>query len=290
MIISVASGKGGTGKTLVATSLAVSLAAQGMRVQLLDCDVEEPNAHLFLRPQFTQDEKVVIPVPRIDMDRCWYCGQCAKICAFKAIAVFWNYVTVFPELCHGCGACSYICPQEAISEEEREIGIIQAGPAGQIALVKGELNIGESLAPPVIRAVKQHAATGDVVIIDAPPGTSCPMVEAVKRSDCCLLVTEPTPFGQHDLGLAVEVMRTLGIPCGVIINRDEGDNFQVEQYCHQEGLPIWLRIPFETEIAVLYSQGVTLAADRPEWQQHFQRIFGLCENLVAIRRAASEGY
>jgi len=198
MIIAIASGKGGTGKTLVATSLALSLKDKE-RVQLLDCDVEEPNDHVLLKPTITHSELVVIPVPEVDEGKCTYCGKCAEVCAFNAIAVLGEHVLVFPELCHGCGACSYLCPEGAISEKAKEIGVVESGNSDGIAFAHGKLAIGEAMSVPVIRRVKEDARHQDTVIIDVPPGTSCPVVESIKDSDFCLLVTEPTPFGLNDL-------------------------------------------------------------------------------------------
>jgi len=205
MIISVASGKGGTGKTLVATSLALSLKDRD-KVQFLDCDVEEPNAHVLLKPVITSSKSVYIPVPKVDEDKCTYCGKCAQVCAYHAIAVLGEHVLTFPQLCHGCGACSYLCPENVITEEGREGGVVEWGHSDGIEFAHGKLNVGEAMAPPVIRKVKEQASNNGVVIVDAPPGTSCPVVESIKGSDFCILVTEPTPFGLHDLMLAVETV------------------------------------------------------------------------------------
>jgi MinD superfamily P-loop ATPase len=210
MIISVASGKGGTGKTLVATSLALSLKDSG-KVQLLDCDVEEPNDHVFLKPEITGSKNVSILVPKVDEEKCTYCGKCAEVCAYHAIAVLGNHVLTFPQLCHGCGACSYLCPEKAISEESRETGVVERGRSDGVGFVQGKLAVGEAMAPPVIRKVKEYAHNDGTVIIDVPPGTSCPVVEAIRGSDFCMLVTEPTPFGLNDLTLAVETVRELNI-------------------------------------------------------------------------------
>jgi len=272
MIISVASGKGGTGKTLVATSLALSL-SDNHKVQLLDCDVEEPNANILLHLALNQGQPVYIPIPKVDEAKCTYCGKCAEVCAYNAIAVLKEKVLVFPELCHGCGACSYLCPESAITEEGREVGIVERGNSGNLELVQGRLAIGEAMAPPVIREVKRYIDPADVVINDVPPGTSCPVVEAVEGSDFCLLVTEPTPFGLNDLSLAVEVVRKLGIPCGVVINRVGVGGEEVERYCHREGIPILLRIPLDRNIAMLYSQGIPLIEGVPQWSDAFLELF-----------------
>jgi MinD superfamily P-loop ATPase len=287
MIASVASGKGGTGKTLVATSLALSLKDEG-RVQLLDCDVEEPNAHLLLRPVITHSEAVCIPVPKVDEAKCTYCGKCAEVCAYHAIAVVPKHVMTFSELCHGCGACSYLCPEKAITEEQREIGIVEWGYSDGVEFAHGKLNVGEAMAPPVIRKVKQLANHDGVVIIDVPPGTSCPVVEAVKDSDFCLLVTEPTPFGLNDLVLAVETVKELNIPCGVVINRAGIGNEEVERYCLRESVPIMLTIPLDREIARLYSNGITLVDGMPRWKNDFARLFDKIGDIVRERISGSK--
>jgi len=282
MIISVASGKGGTGKTLVAVNLALTL-SDVYRVQLLDCDVEEPDAHIFLHLATNRSEAVMIPVPRVDETKCTYCGRCAEVCVYNAIAVLKGKVLVFPELCHGCGACSYLCPESAISEEGREIGVVETGDSGNMEFIQGRLAIGEPMAPPIIREVKKHIDRVREVIIDVPPGTSCPVVEAVKSSDFCLLVTEPTPFGLNDLSLAVELVRKLQIPCGVIINRSGVGYEKVEQYCQEQGIPILLKIPLDRNIATLYSKGIPLIAGMPEWRGVFVTLF---QNIKQIDSAS----
>lgn len=272
MIISVASGKGGTGKTLVATSLALSL-KEKYRVQLLDCDVEEPNDHVFLKPVFTYKEAVSVPIPEVDEDKCTYCGKCAEVCVYNAIAVVKQKVLIFPGLCHGCGACSYLCPEKAISEKANEIGVIERGYADGVDFVQGRLDIGKAMAPPIIRKVKELIDKDMVAIVDASPGTSCPVMEAVKNSDFCLLVTEPTPFGLNDLVLAVETVRKLGIDCGVVLNRVGVGDSKTEEYCREENIPIMLTIPLDTEIAYLYSKGITLVEGMPQWKNNFLELF-----------------
>jgi len=285
MIVSVASGKGGTGKTLVASSLALSL-SDDYKVQLLDCDVEEPNVHIFLRLALDQSQPVCVPIPKVDETKCTYCGKCAEVCVYNAIAVLKEKVLVFPELCHGCGACSYLCPESAITEEGREVGVVERGGSGNLELVQGRLAIGEAMAPPVIREVRKYIDPANIVIIDVSPGTSCPVVEAVKGSDFCLLVTEPTPFGLNDLSLAVEVVRKLGIPCGVAINRVGVGSEEVEQYCHREGIPVLLRIPLDRNIATLYSRGIPLIEGMPRWREEFLRLFQDIKDIIAASRVA----
>jgi MinD superfamily P-loop ATPase len=285
MIISIASGKGGTGKTLVATSLALSLADKH-KVQLLDCDVEEPNANILLHLVISQSRPVCIRVPKVDQTKCTYCGKCAEVCAYNTIAVVKKKVLVFPELCHGCGACSYLCPESAISEGGREVGIVESGSSGNLELTQGKLNVGEAMAPPVIREVKKCIDTANKVIVDVPPGTSCPVIEAVKGSDFCLLVTEPTPFGLNDLSLAVEVVRKLGILCGVVINRVGVGDEEVERYCCQERIPILLKIPLDRNIALHYSQGIPLVKGMPQWREEFVRLFQDIKDTVGAKHTA----
>jgi len=282
MIISVASGKGGTGKTLVATSLALSL-KDTCKVQLLDCDVEEPNDHIFLKPVITRNEAVYLPVPRVDEEKCTYCGKCAEVCAYRAVAVFSKHVMVFPNLCHGCGACSYLCPEEAITEEEKEMGVVELGQSDGVAFVQGKLTVGEAMPTPVIRKVKDYVNRDGIVIIDVSPGTSCPVVQSIKGSDFCLLVTEPTPFGLNDLVLAVETVKELNIPCGVVINRAGVGDAGVEEYCLKENIRILLTIPLDTEVARLYSRGITLAEGMPQWKQSFLGLFDKIRELVDER-------
>lgn len=287
MIISVASGKGGTGKTLVATSLALSL-KDTCKVQLLDCDVEEPNDHIFLKPVITRNEAVYLPVPRVDEEKCTYCGKCAEVCAYRAVAVFPKHVMVFPNLCHGCGACSYLCPEEAITEEEKKMGVVELGQSDGVAFVQGKLTVGEAMPTPVIRKVKDYVNRDGIVIIDVSPGTSCPVVQSIKGSDFCLLVTEPTPFGLNDLVLAVETVKELNIPCGVVINRAGVGDAGVEEYCLKENIRILLTIPLDTEVARLYSRGITLAEGMPQWKQSFLGLFDKIRELVDERSRCLE--
>jgi MinD superfamily P-loop ATPase len=282
VIISVASGKGGTGKTLVATSLALSL-KDSNRVQLLDCDVEEPNDHVFLKPEITGSKAVSILVPKVDKEKCTYCGKCAEVCAYNAIAVLGDHVLTFHQLCHGCGACSYLCPEKAISEESRETGVVEWGRSDGVGFIQGRLTVGEAMSPPVIRKVKEYANNDGTVIIDVPPGTSCPVVEAIKGSDFCILVTEPTPFGLNDFTLAVETVRELNIPCGAVLNRTGVGDAGVQEYCQKENIPILLTIPLDTEIARLYSRGIPLVEGLPEWKDSFRELFDRVKVLIDER-------
>jgi len=269
LIISVASGKGGTGKTTVAVNLALSL----NNVQLLDCDVEEPNCHIFIKPIFKNKNTVFIPIPQVDQTKCDGCGYCQEVCAYNAIAVINKEVLIFPELCHGCGSCAYFCPHDAIKEENKEIGVVEIGRKGEIQFIHGKLNIGKMTAPPIIRAVKKYINKKKTVIIDVPPGTSCPVITAIKDTDFVILVTEPTPFGLNDLSLAVEVVRKLGIPFGVIINRSDLGNKKIDEYCTSEHIPILMRIPFSKKIAEIYSRGDSIVEVLPEYREKFQRLF-----------------
>jgi len=277
MVISVASGKGGTGKTTIAVNLALSID----NAQFLDCDVEEPNAHIFLKPKINRQEKAYIPVPEIDDSKCVYCGKCAEVCVYNAIAVLPGQeekngtVLVFAPLCHGCGACSALCPENAIKEINREIGMVESGNCGKMEFVHGRLNIGEAMSPPLIRQVKGHIDPKKIVIIDAPPGTSCSVVTSVKGTDFCVLVTEPTPFGLNDLILAVEVLRKLSISFGVVINRSDLGNNKTEEYCKQENIPVLMRIPFKKEIAMAYSRGEPIVKAFPEHKKDFQMLFNI---------------
>lgn len=269
MITSVASGKGGTGKTTVAVNLALSL----NNVQLLDCDVEEPNCHIFIKPVFEHKNTVFIPIPCIDQTKCDECGRCQEVCVYNAVAIVNRKVLIFPELCHGCGSCAYFCPNDAIKEENKEIGVVEIGRKGDIQFIHGKLNIGKMMAPPVIREVKKHINKKKTVIIDVPPGTSCPVITAIKDTDFVILVTEPTPFGLNDLSLAVEVVRKLKIPFGVIINRSDLGNKKTDEYCTGENIPILMRIPFSKKIAGIYSRGDSIVEALPEYREKFQRLF-----------------
>ncbi|PIE57203.1 MAG: (4Fe-4S)-binding protein [Desulfobulbus propionicus] len=278
MIISVASGKGGTGKTTIATNLACSFDTE--TVELLDCDVEEPNAHLFLKPEITGCETVSTPVPLVDEQQCTGCRKCSAICRFNAITVVGQKVLVFPELCHGCGGCMEVCPEAAITEQSRNLGIVEFGRRGALTAVSGRLRVGEAMSPPLIKAVRAQAGKRPLTIIDAPPGTSCPVISAMKGTDFVVLVTEPTPFGLHDLVLAHEAVKLLGIPCGLVINRAGMGDDRTHAYAETSGLPILMEIPFDRRIAECYSRGQLMVKALPEWSGRFRTMYGRIEQLV----------
>ncbi|MEN6549489.1 MAG: ATP-binding protein [Armatimonadia bacterium] len=267
--IAVAAGKGGTGKTLLATSLALVLqATYPGRVQLLDCDVEEPNAHLLMRPVLSGELPVTVLVPQVDLETCTRCGKCAHVCQNSAIAVIRQAVLTFPNICSGCGACAYICLAEAIAEVERQVGVTISGTTAEgVDFHTGRLNVGEAKSTPVTKAVKRLVCDDMISILDAPPGTACPMQETVAEADYCLLITEPTPFGLSDLRAAVETCRAVGVPCGIIINRHGSGYSGVEEYCEAEGLEVLALIPQDRKVAEAYSRGEPALAQVPEYQR-----------------------
>jgi len=276
MKIAVASGKGGTGKTTVATNLALSLED----AQFFDCDVEEPNANIFIQAKIKETEKVTIKIPVIDITKCNYCGKCSEFCAFNALAVVKSNVLIFPELCHSCGGCELICSKDAISWCERVIGKVEHGYANGIDFYHGLLNIGEMQAIPVIKALKKKINKKKTVIIDVPPGTSCPVIESISGSDYCILVTEPTPFGLYDLKLAVGVVKHLFMPFGVVINRDGIGDRRVESYCQKENISVLLKIPERKKIAHLYSNGIAIVNKSNEWRNMFAQVFDKIQDEV----------
>ena len=255
MRIAICSGKGGTGKTTVATNLAVTAARAGRSVAYLDCDVEEPNGALFLKPQFNETQPVNVSIPEVDLNKCNGCGQCGKICQYSAIVPMDGQVLLFPELCHGCAGCWLVCPTGAITESHRQTGQLQRGVAGDVYCVQGLLNIGEAMSPPVIAAVKNAAPEVDILVVDSPPGTSCPVIESIRDSDLVVLVTEPTPFGLNDLKLAVDMVRVLQLSFAVVINRADAGDDQTQRYCEQHGIDVLGEIPDDREVAEAYSRG-----------------------------------
>jgi MinD superfamily P-loop ATPase len=272
MILSVASGKGGTGKTTIAINLALSL-GDTKPIQFLDCDVEEPNAQFFLKPRINKIQSVFVKVPELDKERCTFCGKCSDICAFNALAVLKDDVLVFPELCHGCGGCTLLCPESALRETDWKIGVLEFGKSDKIDFIHGKLDIGQAMSPPVIRALKSHGDSSRTVIIDAPPGTSCPVVESVKGSDYSILVTEPTPFGFNDLQLAADTLSQLNIPFGVIINRADIGNSDVENYCDTHNIPVLMTIPMDRRIASAYAEGKPIIEIYPSYKIKFSDLY-----------------
>jgi len=272
MKIAIASGKGGTGKTTVATNLAYVASHNGQSVAYLDCDVEEPNGHIFLKPQVSESKPVGNLVPEVDDDTCIHCGKCGEICQYSAIVCVGEKVLVYPELCHACGGCALVCPVDAITETTREMGKLQTGQAGAIRFVQGLLNIGEAMSPPVIKEVKAAVPDVDLVIIDAPPGTSCPVIESVRDLDFVVLVTEPTPFGLNDLQLAVEMVRALKLSFGVVVNRADLGDRQTRYYCDTNHIKVLVEIPDDRRIAEAYSRGEMACEALPQYGSLFAQL------------------
>jgi len=283
--IAVASGKGGTGKTTVATNVAAVSAARGQPTAYLDCDVEEPNGHLFLKPEIVRQEPVGLPIPVVDESRCNHCGRCGKICQYSAIVCIGQKVLVYPELCHACGGCMLVCPEDAISETDRPVGTLEIGHAGAIQFVHGLMNIGEAMSPPLIRAVRSNAPDVDLVVIDAPPGTSCPVIESVRGTDFVMLVTEPTPFGLHDLKLAVEMVHALDLPFGVVINRAGLGDDSTHRFCNEKNIKILAEIPDDRELAVAYSRGEMITEALPAYRALFEQLLA---SVLTEASAAAE--
>ncbi|MCL5097537.1 MAG: ATP-binding protein [Candidatus Omnitrophica bacterium] len=284
MRIAIASGKGGTGKTTVATNLAYVAAQAGCEVDYVDCDVEEPNGHLFLKPAFQEERVVSKLVPRVDAQRCAACGECARFCQFHALACVRSKVLVYPELCHACGGCRWVCPQDAIDEERQEIGRVRNGHAGRIRFVEGRLRVGEAQSPPVIRAAKEAAPKAELVLFDAPPGTACPVVETVRGSDFVVLVTEPTPFGIHDLRLALDMARCMNLRCGLVINRAMVGRTGARTLGQKARIPLLAEIPDDLAIAEAYSDGKLAVEAVPGLRRTFAQLL-----LRLASAAASAG-
>jgi MinD superfamily P-loop ATPase len=275
--IAVASGKGGTGKTTISVNVALSLE----NVQLLDCDVEEPDCNIFLHLNLEELEDVFLPVPEIDKNTCTFCGKCAEFCQYNALAIFPGDALVFKDLCHGCGGCTLICPENAITEKKKLVGVLEHSTSHSgLEFIRGVLNIGEAMATPVITALKKRIDVKKTVILDSPPGNACPVIETVSGCDFCILVTEPTPFGLHDLELAVELTRVLEVPCGVIINKAGVGDKKVEEYCQNENIPILAEIPHNRQIAELCSRGIPFVEEMPSWKKKFQELFAEIEGII----------
>lgn len=255
MVIAVASGKGGTGKTTIAAGLATYISKKGKDVTILDCDVEEPNVNLFVKADIKVNETVYKPIPGVVSDRCDRCGKCEEICQFNCILVTKDGPLIFPDMCHSCDGCRLICPTGAIVNEQREIGMIEEGYTEKIRYIGGKMKIGEAMSPPLIESVKRHISDDDINIIDAPPGTSCPVIASVRDSDYVVMVTEPTPFGLYDLDLGVEMIRAVGVPFGIVINRSDIGDSRVVDYCKEQGIDILAQIPNSIELAKRYAEG-----------------------------------
>ncbi len=279
-VIAIASGKGGTGKTTIATNLALLISRAGKKVQYVDCDVEEPNGHIFLKPVIEKTEAVTVAVPQVELDKCTGCGKCGELCQYSAIVAFKKNVLTFEQLCHSCGGCMLVCPANAIKEKQKEIGFIDRGASNGVGFVQGKLNIGDVRSPALIRQVRQRTAAEGTVIIDVPPGTSCPVIEAVKSAHVVLLVTEPTPFGLNDLKLAVGMVRELKLPFAVVINRSDAGDDKVRQYCRSEEIKVALEIPDDRRIAEAYSRGDMIIDVLSEYNKHFAKLAG----AIQLRR------
>jgi MinD superfamily P-loop ATPase len=284
-VVAIASGKGGTGKTTVAVNLARTACDSGQKVQYLDCDVEEPNGHIFLRPQITVSRQVTIDVPQVDSEKCTACGKCGQICQYSAIVCIKESVLTFEQLCHSCGGCFRICPDEAITPKPLEIGTVECGKTGKIDFVSGKLNIGHVRTPTLIKEVKKYIRRECLAIIDVPPGTSCPVVEAIKDTDFILLVTEPTPFGLNDLKLAVALVRQVNLPFAVVINRCDIGNDEVGKYCEAENIDVVMTLPDDRRIAEAYSSGKMIVDVLKEYKEHFSK---LCDDLEDIKENLNE--
>ena len=281
MRIAVASGKGGTGKSTVSTNLAYFLSKIYKDVALLDCDVEEPNCHIFMKPNFNYSQSVYVPIPKINTKKCIACGRCAEVCQYNALAFVKGKVLAFEELCHGCGSCKLSCPVGAISEDGREVGVVEAGFAQGFNFIHGKSRIGEAMSPPLIKAVKKYGDEQNfkLQILDCPPGTSCPVINAVSGVDFVIMVTEPTPFGLYDLKLAVDVIRKIGLPFGIVINRSSENDSLIEDWAKEENIKILTKIPDDRKIAECYSKGELVLRAMPEFKQYFEPLINIVREV-----------
>ncbi|SMC55926.1 MinD superfamily P-loop ATPase, contains an inserted ferredoxin domain [Desulfocicer vacuolatum DSM 3385] len=287
MIITIASGKGGTGKTTVTVNLAASINRDDVTV--FDCDVEEPNSHIFIKPENISSEPISVMVPKVDTQRCTLCGACEEICQFSAITLVAKRIMTFPEMCHSCRGCEMVCPEDAVKEDSRVLGSVHQGKnARGIDLTWGELRVGEAMSPPLISQVKDRINPGGIALVDAPPGTSCPAIEALRSSDYALLVAEPTPFGLNDLALTVEALKKLKVPTGIVINRADDAPGIVEEYAKKEGIEILQRFPFSREAASICSRGKLLVNEMPEMKALFQQLFNRLNQLLTESKEAGE--
>lgn len=277
--VAVASGKGGTGKTTVSVSLACAAAEAGHKVAYLDCDVEEPNGHLFFKPRLRRRAETFVPVPEVDLEKCTGCGACGEICQYSAILCINNKVLTFENMCHGCGGCLLVCPAGAISEKGRNIGVVEDGNSGPVSFIHGRLKVGEAMSPPLIKAVRLAGERQDaeIKIVDAPPGTSCPVIASIRGVNYVLLVTEPTPFGLNDLGLALDIVRELGVPHGVVVNRSVPGYNLARDFCQERGVRILAEIPDDRKVAEAYSRGRLTLSAAPGFREHFYHILNSVE-------------
>ncbi len=287
MIITIASGKGGTGKTTVTVNLAAT--AEKEDIQVFDCDVEEPNSHIFIKPEKVKTEEISTMVPLVDMDKCTLCGECEKICQFSAIAMVAKKIMTFPEMCHSCKGCVMVCEDGAVKESSRVLGkLLQGVNKNGIELTWGELRVGEAMSPPLIKQVKDRIDKSKIALVDAPPGTSCPAIEALRDSDYALLVAEPTPFGRNDLSITVEALKKLDVPIGIVINRADPERGIIDEYAQKEGIEILQRFPFSREAAAVCSKGLLLSREIPEMKVLFDELYTKILSRVGLSDKTGE--